>query len=227
MDRIRGKDNRLLVAVTGGIASGKSVVSGMLEEMGAPLIDLDDLAREVVEPGREAWKEIVEFFGREILQKDNRIDRKKLSDVVFRDPEKRKQLERFTHPRILEEMRGRADKIASGNPDAIIQFGFPLLFELNLQGWFHKVLLVYTRREIQIRRLMERESIGSEAAEKILAAQLPIDEKLAYADYVIYNEGSLSETKGQVEKVWRQLKEEQRKRGQRSEIEAGNRARKG
>jgi dephospho-CoA kinase len=211
MERIRGKGNRLLIAVTGGIASGKSTVSKMLAEMGAPWIDLDVLARQVVEPGKPAWKEIVDFFGPGILLKDGRINRKKLSDVVFRDAEKRKKLESLTHPRIFEEMRRQVDEIAAGDPDAIIQVCIPLLFELNLHHKFHKVVVVYSPPDMQIQRLMERDGIGKAAAENILSAQLPMDEKVGHADFVIRNEGSLTETRRQVEEVWRKLKRLQRK----------------
>jgi dephospho-CoA kinase len=203
---ILGKDNRLLVAVTGGIASGKSVVSKMLEDLGAPIIDYDVIAREIVEPGKPAWKDIVACFGERVLRQDRSIDRKNLSDIVFRDPEKRKQLESFTHPRIIEEGARQSDEIARKDPDAIIQVAVPLLIEINLQDRFHKVLLVYVPRETQIERLMKRDGIAREAAESILKAQLPIDEKLRHADFVIHNEGTLEETRRQVEQVWEELK---------------------
>jgi dephospho-CoA kinase len=210
----RGKDNRLLVAVTGGIASGKSVVSKMLEDLGVPIIDYDVIAREIVEPGKPAWKDIVACFGERVLKEDRQIDRKNLSDIVFRDPEKRKQLESFTHPRIIEEGARQADEIARKDPDAIIQVAVPLLIEINLQDRFHKVLLVYVPRETQIERLMKRDGIAREAAESILKAQLPIDEKLRYADFVIHNEGTLEETRRQVEQVWEELKKETESRRQ-------------
>jgi dephospho-CoA kinase len=219
MERKKDKDSRLLLAVTGGIASGKSTVSRMLEELGAPLIDLDLLARQVVEPGEPAWKDIRDFFGPEILHQDGRIDRKRLSDVVFRDAEKRKKLEGFTHPRIFEVMRRQADEIAARNPGAVILVAIPLLFEIKSTHRFHKVLVVYSPPELQIKRLMERDRIGREAAENILKAQLPIDEKVRYADYVIYNEGSLEETRHQVEEVWEKLREEQEKKRRTSNIE--------
>lgn len=184
----------------------------MLEELGAPLIDLDILARHVVEPGKPAWKEIVDFFGRGILLHDGRIDRKRLSDMVFLDVEKRKKLESLTHPRIFDEMNRQVEQISAGTPEAIIQIGIPLLFELNLQHRFHKVLLVYSPPDVQIRRLMERDRISKEAANNILMAQMPIDEKTAHADFVIRNEGRIEETKRQVEEVWRKLKEEQKTR---------------
>jgi dephospho-CoA kinase len=203
---MRGKDNRLLVAVTGGIASGKSAVSKMLEKLGAPVIDYDVIAREIVEPGKPAWKDIVACFGEDVLREDRRIDRKKLSDIVFRDTEKREKLEGFTHPRIIEEAERQADEIARKNPKAIIQVAVPLLIEINIQHKFHKVLLVYVPRETQIERLLKRDAITREAAESILRAQMPIDEKLKYADFVIHNEGTLDETARQVEQVWEELK---------------------
>ena len=102
LEAIRGKDKRLLLGVTGGIASGKTTVANMLEELGAPIIDFDVIAREVVEPGQPALKEVVDYFGKQVLQEDGTLDRKMLSDIVFRDFEKRKKLESCTHPRINE-----------------------------------------------------------------------------------------------------------------------------
>ena len=211
MEGIRGKDNHLLVAITGGIASGKSSVSKMLEDLGAPIIDYDVIAREIVEPGKPAWKDIVAYFGEQVLKQDRQIDRKKLSNIVFRDIEKRKKLESFTHPRIIDEAGRRTDEIAEKDPNAIIQVAVPLLFEINLQYKFHKVLLVYVPREIQIERLIKRDGITREAAESILKAQMPIDEKLGYADFVIHNEGTLEETRRQVEQVWEELKKAQKR----------------
>jgi dephospho-CoA kinase len=210
LDSIRGKDNRLLLGVTGGIATGKSTVSKMLEQLGAPLIDFDVLARQVVEPGKPAWKEIVDYFGRQVLQEDETIDRKKISNVVFRDIEKRKKLESFTHPRIFEEFCKQVGDIAARIPGPIIQVSIPLLIELNLQYRFHKLLLVYAPREVQIERLMKRDGIGREAAENILKAQVPIDEKVGYADFVIHNEGTPEETRHQVEAIWEKLKNERK-----------------
>jgi len=132
---------------------------------------------------------------------------------VFRDMEKRKKLESFTHPRIIEEAAKRANEITEKNPNAIIQVAVPLLIEINLQYKFHKVLLVYVPREIQLERLMKRDGITREAAESILKAQLPIDEKLGYADYVVHNEGTLEETRRHVEQVWEELKKCQKSVG--------------
>jgi dephospho-CoA kinase len=130
--------------------------------------------------------------------------------VVFQDMEKRKKLESFTHPRIFEEFYGQVGEIAGRIPEPIIQVGIPLLIELNLQYRFDKLLLVYIPRELQIERLLKRDGISREAAENILKAQLPIDEKLGYADFVIHNEGSLEETRKQVADLWKKLKELQK-----------------
>jgi dephospho-CoA kinase len=211
-EKIRGKDNRLVLAVTGGIASGKSVVAQMLESLGAPLIDTDVLARWVVEPEKPAWKEIVSYFGDKVLEKNGRLDRKKMSDIVFADPVKRKKLESFTHPAIMEELARQVNDMAKKDPEAIIQAVVPLLIEINHQQYFHKVLVVHVPKEIQIERLVKRDGIEKEEAAKILKAQMPIDDKLAFADFVIHNENSLDETGRQVEALWEKLKEIQNER---------------
>jgi dephospho-CoA kinase len=212
METIRGKDNRLLLGVTGGIATGKTTVVNMLKELGAPVIDFDILARQVVEPDKPAWKEIVAYFGEQVLQEDKHLDRKKLSDIVFRDIEKRKKLESFTHPRIHAEFVAQLSEIVEKDPDAIVQVDVPLLIEGNLQYMFHKTLVVYVPEEKQIERLVDRDGISKEEAADRLKAQLPIDEKVGYADFVIYNDKSLQETRAQVERLWKTLKKIQKER---------------
>jgi dephospho-CoA kinase len=213
VEAIRGKDNRLVLGVTGGIASGKSTVVDMLKAMGAPAIDFDVLAREVVEPDKPAWKEIVAYFGEQVLQGDRTLDRKKLSDVVFRDIEKRKRLESFTHPRIHEEFVRRLNEIVKQDSEAIVLVDVPLLIELNLQYMFHKTLLVHVPPTIQIERLVKRDGISKEEAADRLKAQLPIDEKVGYVDFVIHNDTSLSETRKQVEELWQGLQRVQQEKG--------------
>jgi len=203
---LRGEDGRLLLGVTGGIATGKTTVANMLQELGAPVIDFDLIAREVVEPGQPALRDIVEYFGKQVLTEDGHLDRKKLSGIVFRDFEKRKKLESFTHPRIHQAFAKQVGNIAKEQSGAVIQVVIPLLIELNLQYLFHKLLVVYAPRETQIDRLMERDHISHEEAANILKAQLPIDEKVGYADFVIHNEKGLGKTRQQVKEVWETLK---------------------
>jgi len=204
---IRGKDQRLLLGVTGGIATGKSTVVRMLREKGAPVIDFDLLARKVVEPDQPAWKDIVAYFGEQVLGADRTLNRKKLADIVFGDLEKRKKLESFTHPRIFGEFIKELEELASKNPKAIIQVDVPLLIELNLQYMFHKLLVVYAPEDVQIKRLMERDGISREEVADRLKAQLAIEEKVGYADFVIRNEGPQEETQKQVDELWEKLKE--------------------
>jgi len=212
MKKTIDKTNCLLLGVTGGIASGKTVVAGMLGAMGAKTIDFDILAREVVEPKKPAWKDIVGFFGEEVLMKDNTLDRKKLSEIVFNDPKKRKKLESFIHPVIGTEFASRVKKIAKKDKEAIIQAVVPLLLEEKMQDLFHKLLVVHVPKAIQIDRLMARDKISSEKAEKILSSQLPIDEKVKFADFVIHNDRTLDRTREQVEKLWEALKKIQDER---------------
>jgi dephospho-CoA kinase len=206
LEELRGNDQRILLGVTGGIASGKTTVARMLEELGAPIIDFDLLSRVVVEPGKPAWQEIVSFFGEQVLLPDKTLDRKRISEIVFRDAEKRKKLEGFTHPRIHQEFIRLVKEHTAKNPKVIMQVVIPLLIEANLQSLFHKLLLVYIPPEKQIQRLMERDEISREMAQSILAAQLPIDEKRAYADYIIDNSGTPADTERQVQKTWEKLK---------------------
>jgi dephospho-CoA kinase len=210
VEAIRGTDNRLLVGLTGGIASGKTTVASMLEEQGAPIIDFDVLARVVVEPDKPAWKQIVSYFGEQVLNEDRTLERKKLSDIVFGDLEKRKKLESFTHPQIQIEFVKQLNEITARDANAIIQVVIPLLLELNLQYLFHKVLVVSVSQDEMARRLAGRDCITEAQARKMLSSQLPMEEKLGFADFVIDNSGTLDQTRAKVEELWGQLKEVQK-----------------
>lgn len=207
MGKARGDGKRTLVGLTGSIACGKSAAADMLEELGAPMIDFDVLARVVVEPGKPAFQDIVDYFGKQVVGEDGTLDRKKLSDIIFGDLEKRKKLEGFTHPRIYEEFFRLINEISEKDPEAIIQVVIPLLIEVNMQYLFDKLIVVAVSPRVQAERLAARDGISLEEATKIISSQLAIDEKKGYADYVIDNEGSLDETKAQVEKVWADLQD--------------------
>ncbi len=213
IEAIRGKDRRLLLGVTGGIASGKTTVANMLKELGAPIVDFDLISRQVVEPGQPALKDIVDYFGKQVLKEDGTMDRKKISDIVFRDFEKRKKLESFIHPRLGEVVNRQINEYAAKDPEAIIQVVVPLMIEFNMQWMYHKLLLVYVPREMQIERLAKRDGISQEEAAHILKSQISIDEKLGYADFVIHNDKSLEETRKQVEELWQTLKKIQKEKG--------------
>ncbi len=197
----------LLIGLTGGIATGKSTVAEMFGNMGAVIIDFDLIARNVVEPGRESWKLITDFFGKDILNPDTSINRKKLSGIVFNDPFRRDKLESFTHPFIWEEFIRQVEKAVLRDKTAIILAVIPLLIEGDMQEMFSKTIVVYLAPEIQLERLMARDQISRKTAIKILEAQIPIDEKVRYGDYIINNDGTVEDTGKIVHDVWEKLKQ--------------------
>jgi dephospho-CoA kinase len=213
--KLRGADNRLLLGVTGSIATGKTTVAGMLEELGARTIDFDVLSRVVVEPGKPAWQDIVAYFGEQVLAEDRTLDRTKLREIVFKDLEKKKKLESFQHPRIFEEFIKQVEQYAAEDPAAIIQAVVPLLIEVNMQSLFHNILMVYASEEEQKKRLMKRDGSTEEMALNMIRSQLSAEEKKGYCDLIVDNSGSLKETRQQVEKLWRKLKKNQQERKER------------
>lgn len=195
----------LNVGLTGGIACGKSTVAKMLVERGAYLIDLDELAHEVCEPGKPAWKEITKAFGAEILAANNKIDRNKLARIVFDDRKKLKILNKIVHPCVMEEWRNRLKVIKKADAHAIVLSDIPLLYEEKLQHLFDLTLLVLIPPGEQIRRLMARNLLTHEEAQKRLESQMPIGEKIKLADIVIDNRGSESATEKIVATIWEEL----------------------
>ncbi len=195
----------MLIGLTGGIATGKSTVAEMFRTLGAVIIDFDILARRVVEPGRKSYELITNFFGKEILNPDMTINRKILSGIVFNDEFKRERLESFTHPFIWDEFIALTKEAISRDNKAIILAVIPLLIEGGMQDVFQKIILIYSSPEKQIQRLMERDGITKEMAQKILDAQIPIDHKLSYADYIIDNSGAIDRAGRDVNLVWKEL----------------------
>ena len=206
-EAIKAGEKVLLIGLTGGIASGKSTVARFMGELGGFIIDFDILARRVVRPGEKAWSEIIEYFGEEILLDNREINRKKLSEKVFPDAEKRNKLEGFTHPAIGEEFVRAVDEIAAEENNAIILAVVPLLIECSMQELFHAITLVYLQREKQIIRLIERDGISRDKAINIIESQMPIDDKVKHADFIINNSGTIDETKIQVKDLWGKLRE--------------------
>lgn len=196
----------LSVGLTGGIASGKSTVVDMLRDKGAEVIDLDELARVVVEPGRPALDEVRRRFGDGVIAADGTLDRAALGAIVFDDKQARADLEGILHPAILVEERRRAAEFARQNPRAIIITDVPLLFELGLETAFDTTVLIYAPRAVQQERLMARDGFSADEARKRLDAQLDIEAKKARAGHVIDNSGDLGRTRGEVERVWAALR---------------------
>ena len=196
----------IIIGLTGGIGSGKSSVAAMFKDEGAYVIDFDYLARVVVEPDTPAWRDIVDYFGQEILFPDRTLNRSKLAEIVFSDALSRKALEGFTHPRIFEKRDILLKDIKAKDSQAIVIVDVPLLFELSLNKNFDTIILVYVSRDIQIERTIKRGALSKEEVEKRLKAQINIEKKKLLSDYIINNEGSMNNTKDQVRKVIYELK---------------------
>jgi dephospho-CoA kinase len=205
MKRSCSAPRNLYLGLTGGIASGKSSVAEMLREQGAEIIDFDLLAREVVAPGSAALREIAAFFGRQVLQPDGSLDRKKLGAIVFADPHKRERLESFTHPRIRQRYLDRVVELERRPGSRVVVAVVPLLIETGMQEMFDEVVLVHLSEQLQVERLKARDSIGEQRARQVLAAQLPSEKKKLYADHVIDNSGTPEQTASQVQKLWQWL----------------------
>lgn len=196
----------LKVGLTGGVASGKTMVLNLFEELGARVIDADAISRKVVSPHLPAWKKIVEHFGKEYLNPDLSLNRGMLRKIVFTDDTQRKVLENIIHPEVLKEIRLRCKQIEELYPKAILIVDIPLLIEIGLMNEYNKVILVYVDKEIQIKRITGRYGIGRDEALKILGAQIPMDEKIQFADFVIDNRGTIEEIKLAVSGVFEQLR---------------------
>lgn len=190
----------MIIGLTGSIASGKSTISGMLKEKGFPIIDADLVARLVVEPGAPTLKEIERVFGQNVMNEDGTLNRDALGQLIFHEPAKRKQLNDLMHPAIRAEMlRQRDDLINSGHQHIIMDI--PLLFESRLQHFVEKILVVSVTEEMQLERLMVRNSLSEEEAKARIHSQLPVSEKEKGADAVIYNNGTIEQSKEQLERI--------------------------
>lgn len=196
-----------VLGLTGGIGTGKSTVARLLREEGIPVVDADRISREVTEPGRDVYREILLRFGREVLLPDGRIDRKRLGETVFSDPGRRAELESVTHPRIAE---GIAQALAAlereEHPVAVVEAA--LIHERKRGRMFDAVIGVRCDRERQVERIMARDGISREQALARIAAQMDPDEKASASEYRIDNSGDLESTSAQVRALARKLRRE-------------------
>lgn len=192
-----------VVGLTGGIASGKSTVSQMLRELGAPIVDADVVAREVVEPGTPGLEEIADRFPG-VIGADGRLDREKLAARVFGQDEERRALNAILHPRIQRAVVEQVEALARQGHRLVI-YDAPLIVENGLHQILDGVILVAVPREVQVERLMARNGVSRDAAEARIRAQLPLEEKKKVATWIVDNAGSLEHTRAQVESIWRTL----------------------
>ncbi len=188
------------VGLTGGIASGKSTVAELFRQLGAAVVDADQVARDVVAPGSEGFVAVVDAFGAGMVGADGSLDRAKLGALVFEDDEARKKLNAITHPRIAKESQRRIAKEQASDAPYVV-YEAALLVENGLAKAFRPLVVVAIAPEQQIARLMARDGSTAEQAQKRIDAQLPLEEKLALADYIIRNDGALPETEQRVREV--------------------------
>ena len=193
-----------VVGLTGGIASGKSAVARIFAELGARLVDADLLARQVVEPDKPAWAQIVDHFGPAVLNPDRTLNREKLAEIIFHDPGERQVLNNITHPRIGAEMLDQIQRFQREGAEVVL-IDAALLLESPATSWIRPVVVVTAEEEVRAARIMKRDGLSRDQALARIRSQMSEDERRAQADFVIDNSGSLEHLQHQVEEVWIEL----------------------
>jgi dephospho-CoA kinase len=197
----------LLAGLTGGMGSGKTTVGKLFKALGAYVLDADEICRSLVEPGKPAWREIIDLLGNSILKDDQTLDRRKIADIVFNDPEKKKALEAILHPRVMEEEQAIYKDILKNDPGALVIIDAALLIESENYRKVDKVVVIACDEETQLQRIMAKNTFSREDAQRRLQQQMPMDEKIKFADYVLHNDSGLLELKKKVEALFHQLKQ--------------------
>ena len=195
----------LIVALTGGIASGKSIVAKILEELGCYIHNADKIAHDLMELEKPAWKKIVAHFGLKILNEDKTINRSRLGKIIFSDEKERHFLNELIHPLVLEKKKEVINRLEKEGHYNIFISEAALTIEAGFAEFFDKIIMTYCKKEVQIKRLMERDGISRKQTIKIIKSQMQPQEKLKYADYIIDTSGSLQSTVEQTERVYRNL----------------------
>ncbi|MFQ5455207.1 MAG: dephospho-CoA kinase [Nitrospirota bacterium] len=194
-----------LIGLTGGIASGKSTIALLFKEAGAYVIDVDKIAHNIILPVTCVWRKIVDNFGEDILNENNTINRRKLGDIIFDDPEKREELNNIVHPAIFMEGENQRKEIIKNDPNAIIIYDAALLIETGANEFMDRIILVYTDKKTQLKRIMERDNLSRREALQRIKAQMPLDEKKRYADYLINSSRTICEIKNEVGVIYEEL----------------------
>jgi dephospho-CoA kinase len=201
----RTSDLGFCFGLTGGIACGKSTVARFFRDLGAYIIDADHVGHEVMEPGQAAYREVIERFGRGILDSAGRIDRRKLGPKVFADLQQLRRLNAIVHPHIIERVNKLAAQERERNPQAVVIVDAALIFEAGLAETLCKVIVAWCRPEQQLERLMAKTGLPREDAEQRIKVQMPAEEKRRRADYVIDCSGTLEQSRAQVEVIYHEL----------------------
>ncbi len=200
MPRDEEMKGAIILGVTGGVATGKSTIAGMLRQLGAVVIDADRISHRFLRRGTPSWQKVVDEFGDEILNKNLVINRKRLGKIIFADKDKRKRLERIIHPLVIETVKRKITQ-AIKKEQRIIVIDAPLLIESGMRSLVDKLIVVNATNHIQRKRLAER-GLRREDADRRINSQLPLTMKVKLADYVIENNGDLACTEKQVRRIW-------------------------
>lgn len=192
--------------LTGGVASGKSTVARMFEELGAKIIDADRIGHELLRAPHPAYQEVVRCFGKEILDSSGEVDRRRLGAAVFGEDAELRKLNAILHPRIIERVEEQAQQYHAEDPHAVILVDAALIYEAGIGGRFSRMIVAWCRPEQQIERLIQKAALKREEAERRINAQIPAEEKRRRGDYVIDSSGDLQSTRAQVIALYPELK---------------------
>ena len=208
--RILIEERQMKVGLTGGVASGKSVVGGMLAALGAHVVQADQMSHDLMRPGEPVYKKVIEQFGKEILNPDGTVNRSRLADIVFNgNPPRVAELNAIVHPAVIAKQEKWMDEIERADPHGIAIVEAALILEAGMKPHFDKLIVVTCHPEQRIQRWMQRTGVDYESAKKEvtrrMAAQLPDEEKIKAADFLIDNSGTLDATRIQVESVFAKL----------------------
>jgi dephospho-CoA kinase len=198
----------LIVGLTGGIASGKSLVARVFKDRGAYIIDADRIVHDLLGRDQPAWQEVIDYFGGDILQPDKRIDRRKLGEIVFLDERKRTWLNNCLHPKVFDAFTAQAKYCRNRQPSAIVVFDAALLIETGYYRTMDKIVVVYADQDQQVERLISRDGFTREHALARIRSQMPLAQKRTYADYVIENTDSRRSAERRAEIVFDSLKQD-------------------
>jgi dephospho-CoA kinase len=196
----------ILVGLTGGVATGKSIVAKMFMQCGAVVIDADQLARDVVKPGKPAWRAIVTLFGKTALNQDRSLNRQVLGSIVFRNRTKRRQLEHIIHPRVAREQQRLVRRIAKGKPHTVVIYEVPLLFEAGVDKRVDEIIVVTADRGTQVARLRKRNGLSRTEALRRIRSQMSLAKKIQQADYVLNGTLLRPSLRKQVGQLFRSLR---------------------
>ncbi len=203
---VRSDKNLYIIGLTGGIASGKTTVANILKKKGAAVLDADKVSKELVKKGEPAFKDIIKVFGNQVVDKEGNLKRNELSKIVFYDDTMRLKLEKIIHPRVIENFKQKIEEIKKNSPNKIIVMDVPLLIESNMNKMTDEVWVVAVSKEIQLQRIIDRDKISYKDALRKIESQMPLEEKLKYADRVINTDKTLKDTEKKVISFWNDIK---------------------